>query len=174
MIYYLINGKIKRFTRRHHFFSSKRIFKDFVMDKKIEFQCKLCPVILSASLRRSENLFHHFFLDNHNSFLTWRLYEENSNSTFSMEILELLKFLVSSYSSFMQAKNEHFANILKPNLKSMVLCYRTFRYKRLPEIYNDLKKGLDIRLNNAQVKTLVVDIVVSKHMNKVKINLFCY
>ena len=124
-----LNGKIKLFSKRLHWFKSNRVFTD--VDPyltPIEFTCRICNTVIKAKFPRFENLTHHFFLDNHASFKKWFNLEGNNKSKLTLDMLDFIKYIVSSYGSFQQIKNPFFEPFLKAKLKDETASYKTIRY----------------------------------------------
>lgn len=156
---FMISHDTKLFTKRLHWFESVRIFNHIdPYQNKIDFKCKICGKKLVAKFPRFENLTHHLWLDNHASFKKWNALEGNKNPELSNEMLDLIKLIVASYSSFVLLKRPQLLNVLKPNIADVITSYKTFRYQTFPKLYDTLIRHIEIKLNKASTICLACDI----------------
>jgi len=157
---FLIKNEVKKYSNRLHWFSSSRIFTDIdPFQEKVAFACKICKVTIQCRFPHFTNLSHHLALDDHGQFRKWKSLQPKIGGTaISDEVFALIKFLVSSYSSLSQIKNQYLHEILKPEIREKISSFKDFRYKILPEVFDILKNEINRRLNRATTISLVVDI----------------
>jgi len=158
---FLINNMVKKFSNRLHWFTSQRVFNDTNPYKDtIAFRCKICKKTIEIRFPTLANLSHHLKLDEHSAFKRWLASQPDhvKGGRISDALLSLVKYLVSSYSSIAQTKNKHLLDILRPEIRKEIPCYKVFRYTSLPAILKLLYAELNKRLNMACTITLVLDI----------------
>lgn len=73
----------------------------------------------------------------------------------SPNMLNLIKYVVSSNSSISELENEHLRKLIMQNLK--VPSTFTFRYNILPQVLEQLKKKIEEKLRKAEYVTLIPD-----------------
>lgn len=134
---------MKSFTNRLHWFTSNRILDD-PYNKKVDFTCKICSKTNKVFFPKFSNLMHHLSLDGHKLFKKWQSLQPTSKEKgISEAILELIKYLVSSYSCMRQIMNKHFLYLLKEEIREKIPSYKFFRYQSLPEVFTILRKFIN-------------------------------
>jgi len=147
-----------RYTQRLHFFTSIRTFSERPKSH-VSFTCKICSKILRATFPEFNNLNNH--LKTHD---TWRkkwlsFYNKHFAPALSLldnNTYDMIRFIISSNLAICQLDNVHFQKLIENKMTSP--CLKTFRYDRLPTIYQQMLDIIDDKLNKARTICLITDI----------------
>ncbi|RNA41797.1 hypothetical protein BpHYR1_051765 [Brachionus plicatilis] len=104
-------------------------------------------------------------LKTHETLIDWftrykKINKKANITEISDEMLNFIKWLVTSYQSFEQLKRPFFCRIVNPELK--IPNYRELKEKILPEILNKFHKSIENKLNMAISIFLIIDIWTSE------------
>jgi len=152
-----VANRSKKKTQITHFFTSKRVFKDYPK-KNVEFICKEKGCKLHEPFSDLSNLNKHFTNDHPIMKKWYELYSQKnasqskiiSDSTFS-----LIKFFIASDTAFEQFKSPFLRDVLIKDLK--MYSVDTFRYKILPAVLKALNERMEQKMDSAEFITIILE-----------------
>lgn len=152
-----IEGTIKPYTSVLHFFDCDREFATRIDGQK--FICKICKSELSSPLSDFSNLNKH--LIRHEASNNW--YEKmkaaknkpKERKVLSNETYNLIKFFISSDTAIAQMNNPYLRACIHPN--AQLFSPFTFRFKILPEVFNQMNEEITKKLKECSSVTLIPD-----------------
>jgi hypothetical protein len=158
----IFGNKTKSYTAVLNFFDFIICF-DEKPSSSIEFKCKSCELILKSPIGNFSNLNKH--LKEHQVTKQWyfEYIKQSSNSTIAVlsdEYFDLIKYFISSNSSFIELKNPSLRRLI--SAKISIPSIKTFRYTILPKVLEHLYNAINYKLKTAYSITLIVDLWTSK------------
>ena len=165
---FIIGEKEKYYTPILNFYECTTQFEEKPLNK-ISFKCLICAEkILYSKLGRTTNLNRHLKDDHkkHSKLVDWLKKYDQFNSknlrakekaTIDDNMLDLIKYFISSNNSLTELKNKYFRRLMK-KAKIKSPDYRTFVNGFLPELMKSLHEKILSKLTHAQSIGLITDI----------------